>query len=44
MSIPEITVAWSKKLTADRRPGTVARDWRAYLNSRLTAPVVSRER
>ncbi|NQT87543.1 PQQ-binding-like beta-propeller repeat protein, partial [bacterium] len=37
----KIAIAWSKKLTADRRPGTVARDWRAYLNSRLTAPVVS---
>jgi len=39
----EAKVAWSKKITATVRPGTIARDWRAYLNSGITAPVVSRD-
>jgi outer membrane protein assembly factor BamB len=37
----EVSVAWSKNVAASTKPGTVARDWRAYLNSRLTAPVVA---
>jgi outer membrane protein assembly factor BamB len=37
----EVSVAWSKRLVADTRAGTVKRDWRAYLNSRLTASVIS---
>ncbi|MHC4503568.1 MAG: outer membrane protein assembly factor BamB family protein, partial [Planctomycetota bacterium] len=37
----EVKVAWSKQLTAEKKAGTVMRDWRAYLNSRLTAPIIS---
>ncbi|MDP6637483.1 MAG: PQQ-binding-like beta-propeller repeat protein [Phycisphaerae bacterium] len=47
-----MAVRWSKNVTADAvsrlrnraaaaKVGTVKRDWRSYLNSRLTAPVVS---
>jgi len=37
----EVEVAWSKPIAGKIRPGTVHRDWRSYLNSRLTAPVVA---
>ena len=32
---------WSVKVAKATKPGTVSRDWEAYLNSRLTAPVIS---
>ncbi|NQT41153.1 MAG: PQQ-binding-like beta-propeller repeat protein, partial [Planctomycetes bacterium] len=37
----EIKVVWSKQMTGETQQGTVERDRRAYLNSRLTAAVVS---
>ena len=39
----EVNVAWSKQVVAKTKEGTVQRDWRSYLNSRLTAAVVSGE-
>ncbi len=38
---PEATEAWSVKVVAGCKEGTVLRDWHDYLNSRLTAPVIS---
>ncbi len=37
----EVTVAWSKQVAGHTKEGTVARDRRSYLNSRLTAAVVA---
>lgn len=38
----EAVVVWSKKvISSDIREGTVKRDWLSFLNSRLTAPVIS---
>lgn len=37
----EVTVAWSQQVAGPTREGTVARDRRSYLNSRLTAAVVA---
>ncbi|MGB0581509.1 MAG: PQQ-binding-like beta-propeller repeat protein, partial [Limisphaerales bacterium] len=34
---------WSVKVAKATKPGTVSRDWEAYLNSRLTAPVISEQ-
>jgi len=40
--IPEkVDVAWTTKVAAGQIPGTVRRDWRSFLNSRLTAPVAA---
>lgn len=38
---PEPAEAWVVKVAADCKEGTVRRDWLDYLNSRLTAPVIS---
>jgi len=32
-------VVWTKKVTTKKIEGTVQRDWRSFLNTRLTAPV-----
>jgi len=37
----EVTVAWSQQVAGETREGTLARDRRSYLNSRLTAAVVA---
>jgi outer membrane protein assembly factor BamB len=37
----EVKVAWTSKIAAKSKEGTVQRDWRSYLNSRLTAAVIS---
>jgi outer membrane protein assembly factor BamB len=37
----EVNVAWSRRVVGEIEQGTVARDRRSYLNSRLTAPVIS---
>ncbi|MDP6635488.1 MAG: PQQ-binding-like beta-propeller repeat protein [Phycisphaerae bacterium] len=34
-------VVWSKKLTARKIVGTVQRDWKSFLNTRLTAPITA---
>jgi outer membrane protein assembly factor BamB len=34
-------VVWTKKLTARKIEGTVQRDWKSFLNTRLTAPVTA---
>lgn len=39
----EVKELWSVKVASARKPGTVQRDWQAYLNSRLTAPVISEQ-
>ncbi len=36
-----VSESWKIKVAAPLKPGTVAKDWNAYLNSRLTAPVLS---
>jgi len=42
--IPQkVSVAWSKKVAAKKIEGTVQRDWRSFLNTRLTAPVTVAE-
>jgi len=40
---PEVEVAWSNRVTGEVKQGTVQRDWRSYLNSRLTAAVIAGE-
>ena len=38
----DVKVLWSKKIVSDDvKEGSIKRDWRDYLNTRLTAPVVS---
>ncbi|MFT4690632.1 MAG: outer membrane protein assembly factor BamB [Limisphaerales bacterium] len=37
----DVKELWTTKVTASRKDGTVKRDWNAFLNSRLTAPVIS---
>ncbi len=37
----EVSIAWSTKVTGELKDGTVQRDWRSYLNSRLTAAVIA---
>jgi len=39
----EIKVAWSKQVAGDMKEGTVQRDRRSYLNSRLTAASIAGE-
>jgi len=39
----EVEVAWSNRVTGEIKQGTVQRDWRSYLNSRLTAAVMAGE-
>ncbi len=39
----EVKETWSVKVASASKPGTVNRDWQAYLNSRLTAPVLSED-
>jgi len=39
----DVDVVWQRKVAEDIRPGTVQRDWLSYLNSRLTAPVLTDE-
>ena len=34
-----VGVLWTKKVTGKKIAGTVQRDWRSFLNTRLTAPV-----
>jgi len=34
-------VAWTTQVAAKKRDGTVQRDWRSFLNTRLTAPVTA---
>ena len=36
-----VTVKWTARVTRKLREGTVKRDWRAYLNSRLTAATLT---
>ncbi len=36
-----VKVAWSKQVAAKTREGSVRKDWRSYLNSRLTAASVT---
>jgi len=35
------SVVWTKQVTAKKIEGTVQRDWRSFLNTRLTAPVTA---
>ncbi len=37
----EVEVVWSKQVAGAPKEGTVQRDWRSYLNSRLTAAVTT---
>ncbi|MEK6236914.1 MAG: PQQ-binding-like beta-propeller repeat protein, partial [Planctomycetales bacterium] len=37
----EVEVAWSSQVAGAMKEGTVQRDWRSYLNSRLTPAVVT---
>jgi len=37
----EVKELWATKVTTKIKEGSVKRDWQAYLNSRLTAPVIS---
>ncbi len=37
----EVDVVWSNRVASESKKGTVQRDWRSYLNSRLTAAVVA---
>jgi len=37
----EAVVLWKKSVADAQRSGTLKRDWLSYLNSRLTAPVIS---
>ena len=37
----KVNVLWTKKVTAKKIEGTVQRDWRSFLNTRLTAPVAA---
>jgi outer membrane protein assembly factor BamB len=39
----EISEVWSTKITTESKAGTVKRDWLSYLNSRLTAAVISED-
>ena len=36
-----VEVAWSKQVTEETRDGSVRKDWRSYLNSRLTAASIA---
>ena len=41
-NIPEkVEVLWTKQVAAQKIEGTVQRDWRSFLNTRLTAPVTA---
>ena len=37
----KVSVLWTKKVAAKKIKGTVQRDWRSFLNTRLTAPVTA---
>jgi len=37
----KVSVAWTATVAAKKTDGTVRRDWRAFLNTRLTAPVTA---
>ena len=37
----DVKELWATKVTAETKDGSAKRDWQAYLNSRLTAPVMS---
>ena len=37
----KIGVVWTQQVTAKKIAGTVQRDWRSFLNTRLTAPVTA---
>ena len=39
----EPAVVWAKKLADKKIEGTVQRDWRSFLNTRLTAPITAGE-
>jgi len=39
----KVTVLWTRQVAAKETEGTVQRDWRSFLNTRLTAPVTAGE-